>query len=252
MPFVVALALAAFLARTRWLAIAQAAGFAVSVTLAVGWSFESLTSTRKLALVAVASLLLCLLVERLRTKVADIVCVALLALSNTWVLWRLLAQKDLVAAVVAGVLAAAYVAWISGSTLKVSDDPVRGAAGGAALGFGTGVLAILGASAVLGVVALAVGSAAAATLLVQALRNTSAPAGRSISLPAASAAALVGTAAVMTAELPWYALLPMLAVPHATLLSRPTGVFARAALAFVFALVPAAVAAVLAWFHPAA
>jgi len=252
LPFVVALVLAAALARTRWLAFAQAAGFAACVTLAIGWSFESLTSTRKLAIVAVASVLLCLFVERFRTRASNVACIVLIAASSTWVLWRLLAQMDLPAALAAGLLAAAYVAWLTGSSLKASADPVRGAAAGAALGFGTGVLAILGASAVLGVAALAAGSAAAATLVVQALRNSPSPVERSISLPAVTAAALAGTAAVMTAELPGYALLPMLAVPPATLLARPAGAFRRGALAFVFALVPAAIAVALVWFRPAA
>ena len=252
LPFTVALVLSAVLARTRWLAFAQAAGFAACVTLAIGWSFESLTSTRKLALVAIASLLHCLFLERVRARGADIACVAILAASSAWVLWRLLAQKDIGPALLSGALAAAYVAWITASTLKAAEDPVRGAAAGAALGFGTGVLAILGASAVLGVAALSAGSAAAATLLVQAVRNAASPTGRSISLPAATAAALSGTAAVMTAELPWYSLLPMLATAPAAMLVRQSGVFWRAALSFVFALVPVAIAVALAWFRPAA
>lgn len=251
MPFVVGLAVAAF-ARTRWLAFAQAAGLAAAVTLAIGWSFESLTSTRKLALAAIASLLLCVWMERARSRAAEIVCIVILAGSSTWVLWRLLAQKDATAALFVAGMAAAYVAWQVGSTLKVSTDPVRGAAAATALGLGTGVTAILGASAVLGVVGLAAGSAAAATLVVQALRGDGVTrSSSSISLPACTAAALAGTAAVMSADLPWYALLPLLAVAPATLLARYPGALARAASALAYALIPATVAAALAWFRPA-
>jgi hypothetical protein len=84
------------------------------------------------------------------------------------------------------------------------------------------------------------------------VRGHASPAGRSISLPSGTAAALAAVAAVMAAELPWYTLLPLLAVAPATLLARPANVFWRAAFAFVFALVPAALAVGLAWFRPLA
>lgn len=251
MPFIVALALAAPLARTRWLAVAQAAGFAACATIAIGWSFESLTATRKLAIVGVASLVLCVFVERSRKPWAETLCVLLLAAASVWVLWRLLVQKELAAAAVAGVLAAAYVAWQVAASLKISADPVRGTAAAAALGFSAGAVAILGASAVLGIAALAAGFAAAATLIVQAWRGVAAPHARSASLPATSVAALVPAAAVMTGELSWYVLLPLLAVSPSVLLARAAGVRWRATLAFLFALVPGLVAVALAWFRPA-
>ncbi|MEJ6021641.1 hypothetical protein [Ramlibacter sp. PS4R-6] len=250
LPFIAALAVAAPLARTRWLALAQVAGFAACATLAIGWSLESLPSTRRLALVAVASLALCVLVEQVRTRSARILVVAVLAASSAWVLWRLLAQKELAAAAGAGLVIAAYVAWQAAATLRVSADPVRGAAAAAALGFGTGVVAILGASALLGVSGLAAGSAAAATLCVQALRGRPAPDGRSVSLPATVAASLVGVAAVMTAELPWYVLIPLLAVAPAAMLATPAGARWRASLAFPLSLVPALAAVALAWYRP--
>jgi hypothetical protein len=250
LPFLVALAVAAPLARTRWLALAQAAGFAVCVTLAIGWSLESLTSTRKLAMVTIASPVLGVFVERVRTRAAEAAAVLLLAAASSWVFWRVLAQKELVATAGAGLLTAGYVAWQAAAALRISRDPVRGAAAAAALGFGTGVVAILGASALLGVAGLAAGSAAAATLLVQALRGKAAPDGRSMALPATAAAALVAVAAVMTAQLPWYVLLPMLAVAPASLLARSRGVRWRAPLAFALSLAPALGAVALAWYRP--
>ena len=251
-PFAAGLAAAAVLARTRWLALAQVLGFAVAVTLAIGWSIEPLTSIRKLAIIGISTAVLCIAYEwaRARSRAASAVAVSVLAVASAWMLWRLLVQKDMPDAIVAGVLAAAYVAWQAGTTLKVSADPVRGAAAGAMLGFAAGGLALLGASAVLGVVALGAGFAAAATLVVQALRNKAASAGRSISLPAAGIAALVGGAAVMSAELPWYTLLPTVAVAPATALSRSESPRTRGAVACLCSFVPVLAAIALAWFRP--
>ena len=254
LPFVVALVVAFLLARTRWLALAQVAGFAVAVTLAAGWSFESLTSTRKLAIVGVATIAMCAAIEWKPAqwrRVALAVCIVLAA-SAVWMLWRLLAQKEVAPAVLAAVLAGGYVAMQSALALQSGDDPVRSAASGAVLGMATGIVAILGASAVLGTFALAVGSAGAATLAVQFIRGRASPVGRSISLPAAVVAALAGVNGVMTAELPWYALLPLLLCVPITRLA-PSTLTARVLCiaAFALCLIPAAAAIALAWFRPA-
>jgi hypothetical protein len=252
-PFVTSLAAAAALSRTRWLSIAQVVGFAVCVTLVTGWSIEPLTSTRKLAIVGVGTVVLCIAYEwaRARARDASVVAVAALAIASSWMLWRLLEQRDVPAALGAGAVAAGYVALLAGSTLKVSKDPVRGAAAGAMLGLGTGLLALLGASAVLGLAGLGVGFAALATLVVQGVRNRAASTGRSISLPAAAVAALTGAAAVMTGELPWYSLLPMVLIAPAAHLSNSQSVRRRSAVACLAGAAPVAIAILLAWFRPA-
>ncbi|HEY8048271.1 MAG TPA: hypothetical protein VIE63_03805, partial [Ramlibacter sp.] len=251
-PFVAAFAVALALGRTRWLAFAQVIGFVPSATLAIGWSIESLTSTRKLAIIGAAVLVLCVLVEwgHSRWRATATASCAVLAVACVWMLWRLLAQRDAGAAVLAAVLAATYVAAQAAMMLRAGEDPVRAAAAGSTLGWATGVVALLGASAVLGTVALAVGSAAFATLGVQWLRGAAAPTGRSISLPAATVAGLAGVNAVMAAELPGYALLPLLlVVPAARLAPSTLGVRPRAIAAVALAIVPAAAAVALAWFH---
>ena len=254
LPFFVALVLALPLARTRWLSVAQGAGFVVCVWLAVGWSLEAMTSTRKLAICGAAVVALCAGVEWLarRWRAVAAAASAVLACAALWMLWRLLAQKETGPAVLAGVLAAAYVAAQAGTMLHAGDDPVCCAAAGSVLGFATGIVAILGASAVLGTFALAAGSAAAATLAAQFLRNGTAPVGRSISLPAATVSALAGVNGVMAAELSWYALLPLLLVaPVARIAPATLSVRLRCIAAFALALVPAAAAVALAWFRPA-
>lgn len=252
-PFVAAVTASAVLARSRLLALAQVAGFLAVVVLAIGLSFESLTATRKLVLVGLGTAVAALAVEWRggieRSRVTRAVLLGLLAAGSTWMLWRLLVQKDATGAILAALLAAAYVVTLVDSTLRVAADPVRGAAAGLMLGLGTGAVAVLGASALLGFIGIAMGASAGATLLVQMLRGRTAAAGATISLPAGAISALAGVLAVATASLPWYCLLPLLAVPWAPyavpVSLRP--LWLRAGLTSLAALIPALAAGVLAW-----
>src|SRR4051812_23301423 len=96
-PFVAALVVALVLARSRWLAVAQVAGFSVAVTLAAGWSFEALTSTRKLTIIGIAVIALCAAIEwkPMQWRRVGASACAVLAAATVWMLWRLLAQKDM-------------------------------------------------------------------------------------------------------------------------------------------------------------
>ncbi|HUR88074.1 MAG TPA: hypothetical protein VMZ74_03215 [Ramlibacter sp.] len=254
LPFIVALIVALPLARTRWLAIAQVAGFAVCATLVAGWSLEALTSTRKLAIIGIATLALCALVEvgSSNWRAAAATSAVALGFAAAWMLWRLLAQKEIGPALLAALLAAGYVVLQAGLSLHAGADPVRSTAAGAVLALATGAVAILGASAVLGSMAIAVGVSAVATLVLPWLRNEAPPRGRSIALPVSAVAALGDVAAVLVAELPGYCLVPLaLVFPVSHLAPALRPVRTRAAVAFALALIPAAAAIALAWFRPA-
>lgn len=256
-PFAVAIGLSAALVRTRLLALAQVAGFLALVGLAIGFSFEALTASKKLVLIGIATAVAALALERRggrppRSERA--VLLAVLAAGCVWMLWRLLAQLELGPALLAAALASAYIVVLVGSTLHMSGDPVRGAAAGLMVGLGTGVLALLGASAVLGLVGIAVGASAGATLLVQMLRGRSGEAGTTISLPASAIAGLAGVLAVMSASLPWFCLVPLLASPLATgvVPASVRPLWLRAFLSALAALVPVLLAVGLAWTQGAA
>jgi hypothetical protein len=256
LPFMVSLIVASVLARTRFVAWSQVAGVLACATLAVGWSFEALTSTRKLMLIVATTAVLVAAIEisRRYARAVTAMSVAFVALAAVWMLWRLLAQKDTPALVLSAALALAYVAALVGATLRVSRDPVQGAVSGAAIGFATGVAAVLGASAVLGMLGIAAGVSAAATLVAWlALGDRAAPL-RTIAFPATAGAALVGAAAVSTAQLRALCLVPLLFVPplvRAAASRAPAGTWRGAIAAALAALVPACGTALLAWFHTA-
>ena len=101
--------------------------------------------------------------------------------------------------------------WIDG----LQEAPVRAGSAGMALGLGAGGAALLGGSALLGQFGLGVGAAAGAYLLIQMVTNSRLPCGRSYTLPLSMIAGLISCLAVLTTQLPWYALAPLAAIPVA-------------------------------------
>lgn len=256
-PFLVALVVAAILGRSRLLGLAIGAGFLTTVALVMGLSFESLTSVRKMVLVGLLATLAVLVLElaKLQPKMRVRVVLAVLAgAAAVWVLLRVLLQQPLAGALLTAAAAAIYLALLSDSTTAASGDSVRASAAALMSGLGAGALALLGASAMLAQIGIAVGAASGATLLVQMIAGRRAPAGWTLALPASLAAGLVGLLAVFTGELRWYCLLPTLAVSWAVRLV-PAGaraVWLTAIMASAAALVPMLFAVGLAWFAAAA
>jgi hypothetical protein len=95
----------------------------------------------------------------------------------------------------------------------LENQSPRAAGAAVALGIGTGGASLVGASALLGQFGLALGSAAAAHLLIQMITNRTLPAGRVFTLPLAMIAGLTGCIAVLSARTPWYALAILACIP---------------------------------------
>jgi len=216
-PFAAAL-VAALLLR-RWGAagssLAVLGGWALAVQLAVGWRLLPLSASRKLLLLALAAVVLGWLLERrpalLRLRPLAALSLALGVGSALWLLWPLVARGAVEPAAVAA--AAAWTAWLMGSLLALGGrEPTAGLAALAALAGGVGGAALLGASALLGQLALAAAAAAGGALLAALAGRAAAPGPLGL-LPLTLAAALAGVAGVAYARLPWEALLPLAALP---------------------------------------
>jgi hypothetical protein len=252
-PLAVALVVGLLLARTRFLAAGVVAGLAILLALTIGFALEPMTSVRKLIVVTFAAGALALVLEAAgvaarRSIVGAIAGVG--GLASVWIVLRVLQQKETGPALVAGLGAAVFVGAVVAAALACAADPLRGSVIGTCLGWGSGALAVLGASALLGQIGIALGTACAALALAQMLRGGPAPAGWTTALPAGLGAALVGVGAVVTGELRWYFLLPLLLVPFAVRLvpgaasRRP---WQHAFLAGFAALVPVVAAIGWAW-----
>ncbi|MES2512430.1 MAG: hypothetical protein V4625_21070 [Pseudomonadota bacterium] len=252
-PFVVALVIAVLLHRTRLLGLAIGAGFLSVVFLALGFSFDSLTSVRKMIVCGVAASALVLVLEVLKLDPKPLVravLAAAVAAAAVWVVWRVLQQLETKGLLLAGAGAVIYLVALVESGNRIAADSVRSASAALMTGLAAGVLALLGASASLAQVGIAVGASAGAVLLVQMITGKYAPSGWTLALPANVVAGLVGLLAVFTGGLPWYSLLPTLAIPWATRLvpAAKYPVWLTAFLTALAALMPMLLAVAIAWF----
>lgn len=256
-PLIVGLVLALLLLKTRFMALAVVAGLLAVLALTIGFSIEPFTSVKKLVAVVLVATCIALALEASQMQLRRSLLAALAALAaigTLWVTWRVLAQRESPSLWLGAVGALAFAASTTATATAASaTSALRGAVIGAVLGWGSGVLALLGASALLAQLGLAVGSASAAVALVQMLRGKEAPLGWTVVLPAAVAASTIGVLASTTGELRWYCLLPL---PLAPLLSwlvpsateRPR--WQQAFLVGFVTLIPVALAIALAWWFP--
>ena len=252
-PFLAALAVAALLRQTRLPGLAVVAAFAVVIALTVGFSLEPLTAMRKLILVGLGTAVLVLLIELSGIKptlAVRIVLAAVAAAAAVWVLWRVLLQLDAAKALLYGTGAATYLAVGLDGAVRVGGEGNRGAVTALVSGLVAGALSVLGASAILGQVGIAVAAGAGAVLLVQLLARNAAPPAWTVAVPATLISGVVGLLAVFTGSLPWFALVPVLGIPWATRLATEDrhSKWRAAALAALAACVPGAIAVTLAWF----
>lgn len=251
-PFLTALVAAAALRRTRLLGIAVAVAFALVIALTMGFAFDPLTATRKLVLIGLGSALAVLALEVPGASPTPAVRAALstvAAAAAVWMVWRVLQQQEPVKAVLYGLAAGAYMALLLESCLLAAGDGIRTAATSLVLGLTAGALALLGASALLAQIGIAVAAGAGAVLLVLMFGRPRGPTGWTLVLPAAAIAGLAGLLAVFTGSLPWYCLLPTLAIPWAARLVRQERhpPWRAASLTALAGLIPMPLAVGLAW-----
>lgn len=251
MPFVAGLVVSAVLFRLRLAGLSAVAGFAATVYLVTGFDFEPLTIVRKVVLLGliapVAGIAADFMFKPTRFTV-PLLGVVLGAVS-VWVFLSLLKQKEITQAMLFGGGTTVCVAWLVGFSLMLRDDSVRAGAAGFALGLGTGIAAILAASALLGLYAMALGTASSGFLLVQMLAGRKTFAGATFTLTVGLLAGLLGAAALYLAQLPWYALAVMALVPLAARVPVPAKwpVWGQAIAVCTCTLSVAAVSCFLTW-----
>ena len=216
-PFLAALA-SAGLFRPRLGGLAIIAGFIVMVYLASDFTFAPLTAARKIVLLGLVSASLGLLLTLFKLRRLVSLLPLLGGAAAIWTAQRILQQHPAHIVLLCGAGCAAYVAILVWGMDSLENDPARAATAATALGMGTGGSALVGASALLGQFGLALGSAASAYLLIHIFSNKALYAGRIFTLPLSLIAGLTGCIAVLSANLPWYALPVLAAIPMAALL----------------------------------
>ena len=215
-PFLAALVTALLFQRIKLSGLAVIAGFAVTIYLASDFTIVPFTAARKIVLLGLISAALALLLTLMQLRWIDSLLPVLGGAAGVWTVQRIIQHQAHQEILLWGAGCAAYVAILVWGMGKLSDkEPLRAASAASALGIGTGGAALVGASALLGQFGLALGSAAAAHLLIQMAANKSLPTGPTFTLPLAVIAGLTGCVAVLSARLPWYVLPILAAIPIA-------------------------------------
>lgn len=240
---------------TAWI-WALFAAFVVSAALINGFIVTPLTGTRKIIMLIIAALIASALLPRIlpgrNLQRGAVALLCLLALC--WVFWTVVARMPPlnIAFFVTGCVLLAVVLMLSFD--RLAHDPAQLQGAGLGLLIGVGLSAAAAASALLGQLALALaagcGGALLAWVLTDSLRDDNGPASVTITtLPLVLAPALLGVAAVVFARLPWYALIPLAAIPF-TVSQVPLKTesrFLRAMLASLPAIVIAVAVALWIW-----
>lgn len=226
LPFIIAL-VALFILRPLgwyWAGLALVIAFYCGVYLVVGFQFSPLTSTRKLFLVGMLATVLGLILDAVSIKRRHvIILLAVLAVtSSLWLLWPVLSRMEGLAFWSTALGAMLYTAWMTALVERHRLEQPAIYAGIFAIAIGTGLSALLGASALLGQLGSSIGAASGAFILL-ALFNKSIPTGISFTFPAAILCALIGIAAVAYAQLPWYSLVMIAVIPLMLNISLPHG-----------------------------
>lgn len=250
-PFIVGLGLAAALVRLRLSGLAAAGGFFVAAYLLGSLDFWPLTAMRKIMLLAIAAPALGVIVDIAfkPNRAAGLLLGGLFGLASVWVFWSVLVQRPLGEAMVLGGGVVAFVFWTVAFTMPLHSEALRAGSTGLALGLGTGVGAVLGASAVLGLLGIALAAGTGGFLLVAIFRGKRVAGGTTLALSVSVIAALLGAAALVLAEAPWWSLPLLGLVPLAARLPVPdrAGAWLQAFIASLYTLAVAAAYGFFAW-----
>lgn len=223
-PFLLGLAATAGLRKftgNAWI-WALFSAFLVSALLINGPTLTPLTGTRKIILLVlggcVSAAVFPALLRQSRLQASAAILIALLSL--LWVFWAVVARQETTAIAMFLVGATALVLFTAWGLDRTRDDEARLHAAGLPLLLGTGLGATAGSSALLGQLGLALAAASGGAFLgwvllgkADATRNANEPLAV---LPYLLPAVLIGLAATLFARLPWYALIPLAAIPLAT------------------------------------
>ena len=223
-PLVVATIVALVLKRFGgfWSGLTFGIAYYLSVYLAAGFQFFPLTSTRKILILGIIAIALGLIVDSNKIKIKHLFSVTAIlgAIACLWMIWPVLVRQEGLSLFLMLIPALAYTGWLAASTHQLRLQTDQGAMVALALGLGTGISAILGASALIGQLGMAIGAIAGAFLLLS-LFNQNVKSGSTFMLPVGLLSGLLGIGAVIYASLPWYCLIPLAAIPLTTYIQLP-------------------------------
>ena len=252
LPFSAALFAGLLLSRMGWYwtGLALMVGFVASAYLVAGFQFQPWTSTRKIIALGLGAAALGILLDIYpwSRRWLPIILFVVAAPAVLWVIWPVLQRREGMDFWLLGSGSVFYVGWCVAAMESLRSRPVNAGGAAVALGFGTGAVTLLGASALLGQLGLAIGAAAGAIwLLVTFMRKSEV--GSLAMLPAGALLGLLGISGYVYAKAPWYSLALLALVPVCAQMPLPSQLprWLQAFIALILAGVPAGIATWLVW-----
>lgn len=216
LPFITALVLALVLSRLGWYwaGLAVIAGFIATVYVVVGFQFQPWTSTRKIIALGLAAAGLGLLLDIYpwSRRWLPVLLFVLAGAAALWLGWPVLKRSEGIALWTLGIGSVLFSGWTTATMESLRSKPAQACSAAVASGFGSGGVVLLGASALLGELGMALGAAAGALwLLVAATRRVRL--GSVAMLPAGLLCGLIGIGGHVYAKVPWHSLVLLALVP---------------------------------------
>ena len=251
LPFTVSLVIAVILRPHGWYwaGLSAVIGLVATVYLLTDFKFFPLRSHLKILLLGGGAVLLGVLLDLIPwRRIVPVVLVVASIAAALWVVWprfRVLDSWQLWTLAVAGPL---YVAWMVAASEGLRQKSFQTDSLVFALSLGTGISAVLGATALYGQLASAISAAVGARLLLHFFGKP-VPAGLIMLVPLVGISALLGLGAVVYAKLPWYSLLVLALIPVLVRVPIPASFprFMQMVLIVVCGLFPALLAIFLTW-----
>lgn len=251
-PFTVAFlfGLIVYRAGWYWAGLALLAGFAATVYVVAGFQFQPWTSTRKIIALGLGAGGLGLLLDIYpwNRRWLPVLLLFVAAAAALWVSWPVLKRREGMELWILGIGGMLFSGWMIASMESLRSRPVQASSAVVALGFGTGAVVLLGASALLGELGMALGAAAGALWLLQTITRKI-RLGSSAMLPAGMLCALIGVGGHVYAKAPWYSLALLALVPVCVRVPLPAqwSPWVQGFVPIILASAPAAIAVWLVW-----
>jgi len=233
-----------------WAGLGFLLAFYSTVYLIIGFDISPLTSTRKIIILGFVAFLvgLSLDMKTMKKPILPFILGLLVACGILWIIWPVLVRKEGIELWIMAVSSSLYVAWLSVSYHNLQHQTTRITVSIFALAMGTGISAMLGASALLGQLGIAIGAAAGVFILFAFFFGNFKVANNYV-LPSVVLCGYIGVGGVIYASLPWYSLLPLVFVPIAAQIPKLNNhaKYKQILLICVFTLPLTGIAAFLTW-----
>lgn len=176
--------------------------------------------------------------------------IGLVAAATCWLIWSATLRQGMPQALMTFLFAAAYAGWLIHMIASGGLDTLRKLSATCFLALSTGICVVLGASALLGQLAISMGVACGALLLIASFRKQ-ADVDSTLIVPVVVVVTSLGVAGVVFAKVTWVTLLILAAIPLAVRLPVPQAWprLAQSALISAFAVAVGGSASFLAWWQ---